>query len=443
MRLTLALLALLAGTPAADDRINIIHIIGDDVGWDDLSCYGSKDLRTPNLDSLAKEGIRFTSFYAPSSTCTPTRAALMTGRYPNRVAGCERVLFPNDKQGLGSGKETTIGTLLRGQGYATAVVGKWHLGCTPEHLPTSHGFDLYFGIPYPNDHGPERNGGKGDRGFPPIPLYRGTTIVEQPADLASLPERFVEESVKFITENKDRPFFLHLSNIETHTPWFVSKRFRGKSKAGAYGDAVECMDWMVGEVVETVKKLGLERKTLIVFTTDNGPLVKKYDELEACYGEFARVDTSRTHALRDGKYQSRFEGGMRVPLIARWPGRIPAGATCPEIAAGFDLFATFAAVAGAELPKDRVIDGRNLLPLLQGEAGAKSPHAAFFGIAGKQIQSARQGPWKIVLPGQLYNLDDDPGEKADLAPSKPEIVERLKGIAEKARQSFQNDKPLD
>jgi len=200
---------------------------------------------------------------------------------------------------------------------------------------------------------------------------------------------------------------------------------------------------MVGEIVETVKKHGLEKKTLIVFTSDNGPLVKKYDELEACYGEFAKVDTSRTHLLRDGKYQSRFEGGIRVPLIARWPGQIPAGATSGEIVAGFDLFATFAALGGAEIPTDRVIDGKNILPLLKGEAGAKSPHSAFFGIGGKQIQSARQGPWKIVLPGQLYNLDEDPGEKSDLAASKPEIVDRLKGVVEKARQSFQNDKPLD
>src|SRR6185369_6553666 len=218
---------------------------------------------------------------------------------------------------------------------------------------------------------------------------------------------------------------------------------RGKSKSGVYGDAVECMDWMVGEVVETVKKLGLEKKTLIVFTSDNGPLVKKYEELEACYGEFAKVDTSRIHQLREGKYQSRYEGGIRVPFLARWPGQIPAGATCGEIVAGFDLFATFAAVGGADLPKDRVIDGRTLLPLLKGDAGAKSPHAAFFGIGGKQIQSARQGPWKIVLPAQLYNLDEDPGEKSDLASSKPEILDRLKGVVEKARQNFQNDKPLD
>jgi len=445
MRIAFALLAALLGSaPPVDDKVNIIHIIGDDVGYDDLSCFGSKDIATPNLDAFAKEGMRLTSFYAPSSTCTPSRAAILTGRYPLRVQGCERVLFPNDKQGLEADKEITIAALLRKQGYATALVGKWHLGCTPEHLPTSHGFDLYLGIPYPNDHGPERNGGKGDRGFPPIPLYRGTKIVEQPADLASLPERFVEESVKFITENKDRPFYLHLANIETHTPWFVSKRFQGKSKAGRFGDAVECMDWMVGEVCATVKKLGLEKKTLIVFTTDNGPLVKKYEELEACYGEFAKVETSRTHVVRDGKYQSRYEGGTRVPFIARWPGQIPAGSTCSEIAAGFDLFATFAAVGGAELPKDRVIDGRNLLPLLKGEAGAKSPHAAFYGVQNKQIQSVREGAWKFVASGsELYNLDEDLAEKNNLASKHPEIVDRLKARIEKARLSFQNDRPLE
>ena len=446
MRILIAFLAVLLGAAPGDEKVNIIHIIGDDVGYDDLSCFGSKDIATPNLDAFAKEGMRFTSFYAPSSTCTPSRAAILTGRYPNRVQGCERVLFPNDKQGLEGDKEVTIATLLRKQGYATALVGKWHLGCTPEHLPTNHGFDLYLGIPYPNDHGPERNGGKGDRGFPPIPLYRGSKIAEQPADLASLPERFVDESAKFITENKDRPFFLHLANIETHTPWFVSKKFQGKSKGGRFGDAVECMDWMVGRIVETVKALGLEKKTLIVFTSDNGPLVKKYDELEACYGEFAKVDTSRVHVLRDGKYQSRYEGGTRVPFIARWPGRIPAGASSSEIAAGFDLFPTFAAVGGAEIPKDRVIDGRNLLPLLTGQAGATAPHPAFYGVQGKQIASVREGPWKLVLTGpkpELYNLDDDLGEKSNVAAAHAEIVDRLKARVEKARESFQNDRPLE
>jgi arylsulfatase A-like enzyme len=445
MRLTLALFALLAGgLRAPEEKVNIIHIIGDDVGYDDLSCFGSKDIATPNLDALAKEGMRLTSFYAPSSTCTPSRAAILTGRYPNRIQGCERVLFPNDKQGIEADKEITIATLLRKQGYATGLVGKWHLGCTPEHLPTSHGFDLYLGIPYPNDHGPLRNGGKGDRGFPPIPLYRGTRIVEQPTDLASLPERFVEESVKFITENKDRPFFLHLANIETHTPWFVSKKFQGRSKAGRYGDAVECMDWMVGEIVATLKKLDLEKKTLLVFSSDNGPLVQKYEELEACYGDFAKVDTTRTHVVRDGKYQSRYEGGTRVPFIARWPGKIPAGASSGEIAAGFDLFSTFAAAAGVEIPKDRVIDGKDLLPLLKGEPGAKSAHAAFFGVQKKQIQSVREGPWKLVASGsELYNLDDDLAEKTNVASKHPEIVERLKTRIEKAQQSFQNERPLE
>ena len=445
MRITLALLALLAGGPGpVDEKVNIIHIIGDDVGYDDLSCFGSKDIATPHLDALAKEGARLTSFYAPSSTCTPSRAAILTGRYAPRVQGCERVLFPNDKQGIEADKEVTIATLLRKQGYATALVGKWHLGCTPEHLPTNHGFDHYLGIPYPNDHGPLRNGGKGDRGFPPIPLYRGTKIVEQPTDLASLPERFVDESVKFITENKDRPFFLHLANIETHTPWFVSKKFQEKSNAGRYGDAVECMDWMVGEILATLKKLDLEKKTLLVFTSDNGPLVKKYEELEACYGEYAKVDTTRTHVVRDGKYQARYEGGTRVPLIARWPGRIPPGTSSGEIAAGFDLFATFAAAAGAEVPKDRVIDGRNILPLLKGEVGAKSPHAAFYGTEKKQIVSVREGPWKFVSSGtELYNLDDDLAEKNNVASAHPDIVDRLKARAEKARQSFQNDRPLE
>src|SRR4051794_14868372 len=257
-------------TTASSRPPNIIHIVGDDVGYDDLSCYGAATLKTPNLDKLASQGMRFTSFYAPAPTCTPTRAALMTGCYAQRV-GLQRVLFPNDNIGL-SDKEVTIADLLRSRGYATACIGKWHLGHAPQFLPTHHGFDYYLGIPYPNDHGPERTHSNNQTApFPPIPLVRGDKVIEQPTDLAQLPDRFADEAVKFISDNKDRPFFLHLANIETHTPWYTPDRFHDKSGDTAYGDAVRCMDDMVGKIMDALDRLHLADNTLLVFTSDNGP----------------------------------------------------------------------------------------------------------------------------------------------------------------------------
>ena len=427
---------------------NIIHIIGDDVGYDDLSCFGAKDIHTPNLDRLAAQGMKFTSFYAPASTCTPTRAALMTGCYAPRV-GLQRVLFPNDKTGLNE-KETTIAELLRPRGYATALIGKWHLGCQPQFLPPNHGFDLYFGIPYPNDHVPERlNKDRMSRGFPPMPLIRGTNIVEQPAQMASLPERFTAEAVKFIEANRERPFFLHLANIETHTPWLVGERFQYQSAAGVYGDAVQCLDWTVGEVLSALDRLGLAENTLVFFSSDNGPLVHRYPELEGIYGHAATVRTNRPHRLREGKYQSVFEGGTRVAALARWPGKIPAGKTCDEIVAGFDLFTTFAKLGGASVPADRIIDGKDISPLLFGEAGAKSPHEAFFYYEQLRLCGVHAGRWKLVFPNpgpnarnadapraRLYDLESDVGERTDVAAAHPEIVARLRALADRAREDL-------
>src|SRR5262245_39432355 len=293
---------------------NIIHILADDVGYDDIGCFGSKVIATPNLDKLAKQGMRFTSFYAPHPYCTPSRAALLTGCYAQRV-GMPKVLFPNDKQGINS-KETTIAALLKALGYATGLIGKWHLGHLLEFLPTRHGFDMYLGIPYPNDHGPERmtaTDPKKSRGFPSIPLIRNDKVIEQPAQLATLPERFTAEAVKFIGDNKDRPFYLHLANIETHIPWLVTRPFHNKSKAGLYGDAVQCFDWTVGQVVATLEKHGLLDDTLIVVSTDNGRLMTVSAELEGIYGHAAAVDPTLPTTLRAGKGQARYEGGVRVP----------------------------------------------------------------------------------------------------------------------------------
>jgi arylsulfatase A len=429
---------LIAFSASASAAPNIIHIIGDDVGYDDLSCYGAKDIYTPNLDRLATQGMKFTSFYAPSPVCTPSRAAILTGCYAQRVS-LPNVLFPFSREGLNS-NEVTIAELLKARGYTTALIGKWHLGYQPQFLPPNHGFDLYFGIPYPNDHGPERLGhakSQGDPTFrlPPIPLIRGTNIVETPAQLASLPDRFTAEAIKFIEENKDRPFYLHLANIETHTPWLVPAEFHYKSKAGVYGDAVQCLDWTVGEVMKTLDRLGLATNTLVVFTSDNGPLVKRYPELEGIYGHAAAVQTNRVHLLRDGKYQAAYEGGTRVAAIMRWPGRIPAASVCHEIVAGFDLFTTFANLARAWIPNNRIIDGKDISALMFGDKSAKSPHSSFYYYQGYQLAAVRSGKWKLVFanPLALYDLESDIGETTNRAQQQPDIVEKLKAIADQAR----------
>ncbi len=449
----MALLALLIAPVAAAPPLqqaaprlpNIIHFVADDVAYDDFSSFGAKDIQTPNIDRLAAGGTKFTSFYAPSSTCTPTRAALMTGCYAQRV-GLPTVLFPLDNTGLNDA-EITIAELLKTRGYATACIGKWHLGHRPAHLPHKHGFDLFYGIPYPNDHGPERLNNKGEtRGFPPMPLHLNEKIIEQPAQLAGLPDRFAERAIQFITENKDKPFFLHLSNIETHTPWLVPQQHQYKSQAGVYGDAVVCFDDLVGRVTRAVEKLGLANDTLILITSDNGPLVHRYPELERIYGHAATVNPARKHVLREGKYQSRYEGGVRVPCIAYWPGKVKAGATNDQIIAGFDFYPTFAKLAGATLPADRILDGKDISPLLLGQAGAVSPHEAIFHYQGYRMAAVRSGPWKLVFPPagpmnmgraagklELYNLSEDLSEQKNLAAAHPEQIARLNALAEKMR----------
>ena len=444
---------------------NIIQIVADDVGWDDLACFGSVDTKTPNLDRLAREGRRFTSYYAPAAACTATRAALMTGCYAERV-GLPPVLFPYSKIGLNP-SETTIAELLKSAGYKTAAVGKWHLGHHPEFLPTRHGFDTFFGIPYPNDHEPSRWGwdkAAGVTGYraPPMPLYRNEKVEEQPADLPSLPVRFTQEACRFIRENSDKPFFLHLSNIETHTPWFVSSRFAGMSQAGAYGDAVFSLDWTVGEVVAQVEALGLGGDTLIVFVSDNGylPVRSNNSDLPGIYGRFATVDGSRKHWFSGGK-GTTLEGGVRVSCIVRWPGRVPAGTTTDEVASGIDWLPTFAGLAGVRPSADqKTIDGLDISSLMF-DQNAKSPHAAYAYFYGGRMDGVRQGDWKLYhgpMPGQqpdgkvesqrlrgpgrrpkLFNLKDDPAEAVDLSEKHLEIVKTLEAYGDKARADLGDD----
>jgi arylsulfatase A-like enzyme len=443
--LVLLLAASFTAPIAAQDRLpNIVHILADDIAWDDLSCCGARDIATPNIDRLAAAGVRLTSFYAPHSTCTPTRAAILTGCYAQRVS-LPTVLFPNSKDGIAA-SEITIAELLQQRGYQTALIGKWHLGCDPQFLPTRHGFGTFFGIPYPNDHVPERlDANHRSRGFPPMPLYRGDDVIEQPAQLASLPERFTEAAVAFVQQHKDRPFYLHYANIETHTPWLTGRKFHNRSKAGVYGDAVQCLDWSVGRILDALETNGLTANTLVVFQSDNGPLVHEYPELEGIYGHAAAVDTSRPHALREGKYQSRYEGGCRVAGIARWPGKIAAGGVEDRMIAGFDWYATFAAAAGAMVPKDRTLDAVDVLPLLTGKSTAKAHETLWF-FEGYRLVSLRHENWKYVCArgqdqqAQLYDLAQDLAEQHDVAAKNPTVLARMEQLLEQGRKELGDGK---
>ncbi len=442
-RFALASLIATTVTLNAAERPNIIHIIGDDVGFDDFSCFGSKTFKTPNMDRFAQKGTMFTDFYAPAATCTPSRAAVLTGRYSFRVFGGNAVLFPSSKKGMTPKYDVCIASMLKEVGYNTAAIGKWHLGHLPRFLPTNNGFDSYFGIPYPNDHGPERLAGTGSDGRPAIALVRDLETVNRCSyeDLAELPDLFCKEAVNYITEKskEDKPFFLHLSNIETHTPWFVPKRFVGSSGVDAYGDAVMCLDWMIGEILDTVDKLGIAENTLIIYQSDNGPLSNHDKELIGCYGKNGDVSNAiqKKRLLKSGKYQAYYEGGPKVTCVAAWAGQIKAGATCNETIAGFDWFNTFAALGGAKIPTHYPIDGRNIVDLLKGVPGAKSPHTKdgiFLFTGGFRLQGYRLGDWKMSLvrnKPELYNLKSDIGETTNVAAQNPEVYEMMrKRVAE-------------
>ncbi len=435
----------------AQDKPNIIHIIGDDIGWDDYSSFGSSYYQTPNIDQLAKEGVKLTNFYAPHSTCTPSRAACMTGRVAPRVNDRTGlgVLFPTATNGLDSAKEITFTKILQQHQYKTALFGKWHLGHLPQFLPAAHGFDEYLGIPYPNDHGPERLGNTGSRKYPPIPLIHNTENVKalNNNDLAELPARFVREACNYISErvkNKE-PFYLQYSNIETHTPWFIPKGFDGNHQS-AYADAIQYFDRSVGILLNHVKQLGIEKNTIIVFHADNGPLVVRYNELENCYGKYATVDTTKKHVLRDGKYHDKFEGGERVAAIVKWPAKIPAGNTVHEIISGVDWFTTFLTIAGIKIPGNKIIDGKNILPLLTKESTKPIRNTFYaFGPFGN-LEGIRYNNWKLVIQNNhhhlLFNLKTDPGESNDLASSYPIIVQTLIQLSPIAINAIKNDLPL-
>jgi len=414
---------------------NFIIIFCDDLGYGDLGCFGSRKHRTPNIDQMAAEGMRFTSFYVTSGVCTPSRSSLMTGCYPRRVNMHQNddglcVLFPVNKKGLNP-DEITIADLLKEKGYTTCCIGKWHLGDQREFLPTSQGFDYYYGIPYSNDMGTNKSTNR-----PPLPLLQNEKVIEAPANQNTLTKRYTEEAIKFITSNKDKPFFVYLPHTMPHNPVHSSEKFRGKSANKGYGDAVEEIDWSTGEILAALAKLGIDDRTLVVFTSDNGAS----DRFGGGNGP-----------LR-GHKGSTWEGGMREPCIVRWPGKIPAGTTCDELCSTMDLLPTFARLSGTKPPGERVIDGRDLWPLMAGKKGAKSPHKAFYYYQMDQLQAVRSGRWKLHLPMkmkkrnwgnpvpnsplQLYDLKADIGEKNNVAAEHSDVVERLLTLAEKAREDL-------
>ncbi len=420
---------------------NVVIIFTDDQGYADVGCYGAEGFQTPNLDRMAAEGIRFTDFYVAAPACTPSRAALMTGCYPQRV-GLPHVLGPDAKIGI-SEKETTIAEMLKQCGYATACYGKWHLGHHPKFLPTSHGFDDYFGLPYSNDMWTYHPTNKS---FPRLPLIDGKKNISYDPDQSQLTTWYTEHAVSFIERNTDRPFFVYLAHSMPHVPLFVSDKFKGKSRQGLYGDVIMEIDWSVGEILSTLKRLAIDEKTLVIFTSDNGPWLS--------YGDHA----GSAEPLREGK-GTTFDGGQREACIMRWPGRIPPGTICKEMATAMDVLPTLARLTGATLPGRR-IDGKDIWPLMSAQPGAKTGHEAFFYYNGWNLEAVRSGKWKLHLPHtyrtlagrkggtggkpvrydqekitlSLFDLESDIAESRDIADQHPEVVERLSALAKKMAQ---------
>jgi arylsulfatase A len=430
--ITLALLAIFAKPVSATPKPNFIIIFCDDLGYSDIGCFGSKLHRTPNVDKMATEGTRFTSFYVTSGVCSPSRSSLMTGCYPRRVNlhqdhSGQWVLFPRGKRGLNP-QETTIAEVLKKAGYQTAIIGKWHLGDQPDFLPTRQGFDQYFGIPYSNDMGHDSR--KQPYRYPPLPLMRNEEVLEQEPDQRQITQRYTDEAVRFIQSNQDKPFFLYLPHTMPHWPQYSSARFEGKSKNGKWGDAVEEIDWSTGVILQTLKELNLDENTLVIFTSDNGGAVQ--------HG-------AHNEPLKGGK-GSTYEGGQRVCNVMRWPGTIPAGRECKELITSMDLLPTFARLAGTQPPTGVIIDGKNIEPLIRGAKDAKSPHDAFYYYFRDTLECVRWGKWKLriaqvrggkpeELP-QLFDLEKDLSETHNLARLHPEIVTRIMKIADAARKDL-------
>ncbi|GAC1427943.1 MAG: sulfatase [Flavisolibacter sp.] len=430
---------------AQSKQPNIIIIFADDLGYGDLGCYGHPTILTPNLDKMAKEGMRFTQFYVGAAVCTPSRAALLTGRLGVRtgIYGKRDVFFPNSASGLPP-KEITIAEMLKTKGYATGIIGKWHLGHLPEYLPIHQGFDYWFGIPYSNDMGkigtthpnPDNPNATAPRSNAvPLPLYRNDKVIEFEPDQHYLTQRYTEEAISFIKKNKEKnkPFFLYYASNFPHIPLYASPKFEGKSKRGLYGDVVAELDWSAGEVINTLKKLKIEKNTLVIFTSDNGPWLTQLD-----HGGSAGI-------LYEGK-NSTYEGGMREPAIAWWPGKIKANIVSSALVNAMDLLPTFAKLSGTDLPKDRVLDGMDISDLLFGRKD-KVRNIIYYYI-NANLYAVRKGTWKAHFithrsysmeapvpqdPPLLYNIEVDPSEKYNVAKQHPDIIEDLRKEYEKQK----------
>ncbi len=440
---TLCLCGLFVFLPSlAQAAPNIVLIYCDDLGYADLGCFGAKGWQTPHLDQMAKEGVRCTDFHTAAAVCSASRAALLTGCYPQRVS-ILGALGPTAKHGIAA-NEKLLPELLKEQGYATAIFGKWHLGHHPQFLPTRHGFDRYFGLPYSNDMWPKHPTSKN---FPDLPLIEGEKTIELNPDQTQLTTWYTERAVKFIEEQQKEPFFVYLPHSMPHVPLFVSEKHRGKSEQGLLGDVIMEIDWSVGQILATLKRLNLDENTLVLFSSDNGPWLS--------YGNHA----GSAGVFREGK-GTTWEGGQRVPFVARWPGKIPAGKTCDEFCSTLDVLPTCVKLTGGKVPTDRIIDGQDIWPLLS-QPGAKSPHEVFYYYWDTGLEAVRSGEWKLHFPHvyrslqgaagkdglpngylqaktelALYNLKSDPGEKSNVADNNADVVARLQKLAEAAREDL-------
>ena len=403
-------------TEADLTKPNIIVILADDLGWGDVSINGASMIKTPHIDRIGNEGVRLTSFYAGANVCTPSRAALLTGRYPIR-SGMQHVIMPHSQDGLPQ-SEITVPELLKEAGYATGMVGKWHLGHSDEYWPTAHGFEEFFGVAYSND-------------MQPFDLYQEKTIIESPADQTALTDRYSAAASEFIREHAETPFFLYYAETFPHIPLFTPERADGQSEAGHYGDVVEHLDNGVGVILETLDELGLADNTLILVTSDNGPW------FEGDAGPY-RDRKGGTH-----------EGGYRVPFLARWPAAIPSGTVSDEMTMAIDLLPTFAAMAEAPVPTDRVIDGKDIRAVMQ--SGAESPHDTLFFFNGNTVAAVRDKRFRLVLSTYyksfevpfeqfggklLFDLARDPSERFSYVREHPDVVARLQGEVDAMRREI-------
>jgi len=409
------LLAMVGSRSLAGTQPNIILINCDDLGYGDLGCYGAKDIRTPHLDRMAAEGTRFTDFSVTSALCTPSRAALMTGKYPGRVGLATGVLRPDAQNGL-AGSEVTLAEVLKPAGYATGCIGKWHLGFVKGMRPMDQGFDSYYGVLHNLDKFEtvffEKDGG--------MPVLRGDAVEKRPAVPAEMTKLYTAEALKFIEQHRARPFFLYLGHAMPHLPFDASPKFKGKSARGLFGDVVEELDDSTGQILDRLRVLGLAERTLVIFTSDNGP----------------ERNTPGSAGPFGGTKHTVYEGGLRMPCIAWWPSKVPAGRVCDEFITTLDVLPTFARLAGTPLPAH--LDGFDQLDVVLGRPGAKSPRTTLYSLYGykeRRLESMREGRWKLHLstPPRLYDLSRDLAESTDVASQHPEIVQRLLKLADKVR----------